>query len=91
VTGDARALDYADFYLTIYDRIEVRSQNWRGGTSVARATGDKNFSAREKRLLAEVAAERAKVEAAKAEIKVRDARILELKQNKSKPNKSKIY
>jgi hypothetical protein len=51
---------------------------------VARATGNKNYTAREKRLIAEVAAEKAKVEAAKAEIKVRDARLKELRQSKKK-------
>lgn len=59
-----------------YPRIDVED-----GT-VARATGDKNYTAREKRLIAEVAAEKAKVEAAKAEIKVRDARLKELRQSK---------
>jgi hypothetical protein len=51
---------------------------------MAREPGDKNYSAREKRLIAELAAEKAKVEAARAEIKVKDARLKELRENRLK-------
>jgi hypothetical protein len=49
-----------------------------------RQLGDKNYSPREKRLVAALAAEKAKVEAAKAEIKVKDARLKELRGQRPK-------
>ncbi len=51
---------------------------------MARQPGDKNYSAREKTLIAKLAAEKAKVEAAKAELKVKDSRLKELRENRTK-------
>jgi hypothetical protein len=47
---------------------------------LARISGDRNYSAREKRLVAEKRAAEARANAFKADVKVRDARIVELRE-----------
>jgi len=47
---------------------------------MARISGDRNYSAREKRLVAEKRAADARADAFKADVRVRDARIVELKE-----------
>jgi hypothetical protein len=72
-------LKYLNIYDSIGHRLEKRHSARQGDNSLARTAGDKNYSAREKRLIADKKVSDAKLEALKAELKAKDARIKELR------------
>jgi hypothetical protein len=67
---------------SIYDKIYIDFEIER--EAMARTTGDKSYSLREKRLIAQTDVLKAKVDTSKERLKVKDARIKELQEKLKK-------